>query len=652
VKKIASFPKKGREIDVERILNNIDQVIFSLDMISNTYIYISKSCESLYGYTIDEFISRPMLWENVIHPDDRFIISSYEVRIRQGETLFFQYRIIRKDGDMRWVDVKVIPTLNNENEMVGVDVIVTDITEKKENQQRSESAHSELNKLFNSIDEVLFSVDMEAFRLIHMSAACLRVYGYTPDDFYTHDDLWKSVIYPEDAWIAEEQMVFLFKGEHVVNQYRITHQDGSIRWVENKVTPALNAEGKLIRIDGVTSDITKRKLAEFEVIEREKAARLAEANLTAIIENTDAQVYSIDRDYRYITFNTSLKETLKAFAGVEAKAGNRVFAFMEETDPQEALAWKKLYDQAFTGKPISFVKDFSTGGYQSYVSFSLHPIWEGDAVVGLSCFSRDITQQKLAEQQIQLLNESLESKVKARTLELESLNSELESFSYSISHDLRAPLRIIHGFGKMLLESCSSKLDDEELENLNTIITNSLRMGALIDDLLDFSRLGRIALETKHVNMNDLVAVSIKEVNMSYPDSKAKIIQHDLKPAVGDQSLLKQVWSNLISNAVKYSAKSNNPTIEIGTLGTNGSLTYYIKDNGAGFDMQYSSKLFAVFQRLHKVTEYEGTGVGLALTNRIITKHAGRIWAEGEEGRGATFYFTLPTQNQFSNGKY
>jgi len=639
---MTAFPQRGKKMDVQRILNNIDQVIFSIDMASYIFMYISKSCENLYGYTIEEFISTPMLWKAAVHPDDSYVINNLEAGMAQGEPLFFQYRIIRKDGGMRWVDVKVIPTLNSMRIITGLDVVVTDITDKKENQQRLENAHNELNKLFNSIDEVLFSVDMQAFRLIHMSAACLRVYGYTPDDFYTSINLWKSVIYPEDVWIAEEQMINLMRGEHVVNQYRITHKDGNIKWVENKVAPALNAEGKLVRIDGVTSDITQRKLAEFEVIEREKAARLAEANLTAIIENTDAQVYSIDIDYRYITFNTSLKETLKAFAGVEAKAGNRVFAFMEETDPQEALVWKKLYDQAFTGKPISFVKDFSTGGYQSYVSFSLHPIWEGDAVVGLSCFSRDITQQKLAEQQIKSLNESLESKVKARTLELELLNSELESFSYSISHDLRAPLRIIHGFGKMLIESCASKLDEEELDNLNVIMANSLRMGALIDDLLDFSRLGRIALEKKRVNMNDLVAVTIKEAKMSHPSCKAQIIQHNLREAIGDQSMLKQVWSNLISNAIKYSAKSNNPTIEIGTLGNNGSLTYYVKDNGAGFDMQYSAKLFAVFQRLHKVTEYEGTGVGLALANRIITKHGGRIWAEGEEGKGATFYFTLP----------
>jgi light-regulated signal transduction histidine kinase (bacteriophytochrome) len=262
-------------------------------------------------------------------------------------------------------------------------------------------------------------------------------------------------------------------------------------------------------------------------------------------------------------------------------------------------------------------------------------------IIGLTMAATDITQRKNIEEDIKALNESLELKVKERTAELENSNKELEAFGYSVSHDLRAPLRIINGYGQLLINDCADKLNEEENECLQVIMNSTTRMGQLIDDLLNLSHLGRAALMKKRVNMNDLVKEVIGELKAG-DHCTAEIILNELPCSDCDPNLTKQVWTNLISNAIKYSRKSDHPHIEIGIQDHNGSHAYYVKDNGAGFEMKFAGKLFEVFQRLHHTSEYEGTGVGLAITHRIISKHGGKIWAEAKVDEGATFYFTLP----------
>lgn len=255
---------------------------------------------------------------------------------------------------------------------------------------------------------------------------------------------------------------------------------------------------------------------------------------------------------------------------------------------------------------------------------------------------QEIARRKEAEEEIHRFNTELEVLVSERTSKLESANRELESFSYSVSHDLRTPLRAIEGFSRILEEEYRDLIDDEGKRIISIIGDNTRRMSRLIDDLLAFARVGRYEMSPTPLDMESMVKSLFNEI---VPDKEAQritFIVHSLAKSHADASLVRQVWANLLSNAVKFSSREDHPRIEVGSETREGETLYYIKDNGIGFDMAYVNKLFGVFQRLHTVDEFEGTGVGLAIAQRIINRHGGRIWAESSPGKGATFSFTLP----------
>jgi light-regulated signal transduction histidine kinase (bacteriophytochrome) len=256
--------------------------------------------------------------------------------------------------------------------------------------------------------------------------------------------------------------------------------------------------------------------------------------------------------------------------------------------------------------------------------------------------AHDVTERLHAEAEVQRLNAGLEERVRQRTAELESVNRELEAFSYSVSHDLRAPLRHIAGFAELMREHSSGSLDDSAKRYLGIISDSVAQMGKLIDDLLLFSKTGRAEMHHERIDMQALVNEVVAECAQEMEGRKIEWEIASLPEAQGDRPMLKQVWLNLISNAIKYSRLRERATIKIGCEQNDEALAFYVQDNGAGFDMEYADKLFGVFQRLHRSEDFEGTGVGLANVQRIVSRHGGCTRAFGKVDEGATFYFSLP----------
>ena len=278
-------------------------------------------------------------------------------------------------------------------------------------------------------------------------------------------------------------------------------------------------------------------------------------------------------------------------------------------------------------------------GEKKWFTLSIEPVPEGIFIL-----SEDITERKKLQEELNKHHEQLEELVKDRTSQLEAANKDMESFSYSVSHDLRAPLRAISGYARMLEQDYSNLLDKEGNRLLGVIQNNAKTMGSLIDDLLALSRLGRKEIRKSLVDMTQLTKTVLQEIN-KITNHKAEVRINRLHPAMADNSLVSQVMTNLLSNAIKYSSKKEKPVVKIGSEEKDGQLIYSVSDNGAGFDMQYAHKLFGVFQRLHASHEFEGTGVGLAIVHLLIRKHGGNVWAEGEVNKGATFYFSLPAES-------
>jgi PAS domain S-box-containing protein len=401
----------------------------------------------------------------------------------------------------------------------------------------------------------------------------------------------------------------------------------------------------------LTQNIAELERAEKQSRELLGSLQKSDANLRTIFNNTDTAYVLLDADLQVLSFNQLGKNWAQEQMSIALKENENLISLLPESDRQKAM---EMMLCVLDGNGVEFEHPYSKkDGTRGCSYIRLYAVRNSQKdIFGLFIAASDITARKNAEAEIIALNNSLEKKVQQRTRELEAANQELESFSYSVSHDLRAPLRRLSGFSQLLMKNYYQKLDGEGRQFLSLITENTKRMSSLIDGLLKLARFERASLDKSEVDLGEMVNKVVEEIKLGDNQVKAIIKTQELGSAECDPVLMKQVWVNLISNGLKYSSKKENPTIEIGSEIVEGNRLYYVRDNGAGFDMKYYDELFGTFKRLHAEEEFEGTGVGLAITNRIIKKHGGKIWAEAEINIGATFYFTLNSGVNFNNSFY
>jgi len=485
--------------------------------------------------------------------------------------------------------------------------------------------------LFASNPLPMWVYDLETLAFLEVNDAAIDRYGYSHEEFLQMR--LTDIRPPEDAQRLLEDVGSGRPEFQHSGQWRHRLRDG--RLIDVEITShTLNFLGHAAALV-VVHDVTDRKQAEA-------ALRRSEARKAAILKSALDCIITIDHQGRVVDFNPAAERTFGyQFSEV---AGKPLADLIIPPDLRQAHV-KGLARYIETGEHVVLnrrieLRAVRSDGSEFPVELAITPIHEDDKPM-FTGYLRDISDRKRAEEELRRLNAELEERVRQRTAQLEAAAEELEAFAYSVSHDLRAPLRAIDGFSLVLVEDHGQALNEDARGLLDRIRGASQRMAQLIDDLLDLSRLTRAEMVWKPVDIAALARGVAADLRKTDPNRKVTFRIADGMVATGDERLLRVALENLMSNAWKFTGRVLEPTIEVGHLNGPGVDTFFVRDNGAGFDMAYSHKLFGVFQRLHSVRDFPGTGVGLTTVRRIIHRHGGRVWAEAAVDRGAAFYFTL-----------
>lgn len=589
-----------------------------------------------YGYPRTEFLSMRIM---DLHPPE--LRAEAEASARHPRDTVWRagvWRQLTRDGREILVDITTHDTLF-EGRPARL-VLAEDVTARIAAESALKQSEDRLRRALIDapIPAALLAEDGE---FILVNRVWRGLTGYGPEDF-TNLSAWCRLAYGDRGPEIEARVLarFTTDSDPHEGEFALRARGGeTLIWDFNSDVVGRLPDGRRLGVV-MAMDVTDRRAAMNRLAESERRFRI-------VAQSTNDAVWELDVRTRLIWWSDSFydsfgftrepgSETLDFWsAHVHPDDHDRVVASLQRAMDTGAPSWGEEY------------RFFKGSGEEAIVvdrGFMLYD-GEGRPATMLGGMA-DVTARRRVEEEIRALNAALEERVRERTRELEAANKELEAFSYSVSHDLRAPLRAIDGFSRILLEDLEEAgLPDDARRHLAVIRSSTQQMGQLIDDLLAFSRLSRQALTVEPVDMERLVGACVRQLTDDLAGRSVDIALDPLPPCMGDARLLRQVWTNLLANAFKYTRDRGRPRVEIGARPdgeSQGQVVYHVRDNGVGFDMAYADKLFGVFQRLHRAEEYEGTGVGLAIVQRIVHRHGGRVWAEASPGAGAAFFFSLP----------
>jgi PAS domain S-box-containing protein len=590
---------------------------------------INPAGPRMLGYAEQDLLAKPFV--EFIHPDDRqATLDEMARQLQHGFSLNFENRYLCKDGSFRWLSWNA----NYIKDEGLTYATARDITERKlaEDAIREKEERLALATVNNGVG--IWDWNLVTQEMI-WDDSMYALYHIRREDFSGTEEAWRASLHPDDLARGDQEVADAISGKKPFEtEFRVLWPNGEIRHIKAVAKVFRDEQGTPLRMLGINMDVSERRKAEMELRELNN-------DFVTLLENTGDFIYFKDKDSR-IRFCSQTLANITGHSSWRDMIGKHDLEVFPKDTAQ--IYYEEELPIFREGKPLLNKTDpyYDEQGKPRWVNTNKLPVFGDDkkTVVGIFGISRDITELKQAEDKITELNRDLERRVVERTAQLEAANKELEAFSYSVSHDLRSPLRAIDGFSHILLDEYTDKLDEEGKRLLKLVRDGANNMGQLIDDILKFSRASRLEMNFSEIDMEGLARSVVEELQPA--GSKLQVEIEAIPHTTGDRAMMHQVFVNLLSNAIKFSCSRDTATIKVGGSIEGKEAVYFVRDNGVGFDMRFADKLFGVFQRLHGVTEFEGTGIGLAIVKRIVNRHGGRVWAEGKVDEGATIYFSIP----------
>jgi PAS domain S-box-containing protein len=595
------------------------------------FLRVNERLSEITGHTRDELLA--FTFQMITHPDDLSADLELADRLLAGQVPHYslEKRYVRKAGGFVWVNITVSVRRDRGGSPLHYISVIEDISARKDAEAALRESEARFRNVFEYAPIGIGITDADG-QFIQCNPEYCRILGLTEEELMSAD--LAMLVHPDDR--AENMTLLRRLSAGQIPRYelsnRFLHKSGSPVWVHKVVTYFGDGGEQERRLMALVTDLTEQRRVELQL--RQQELMIREAGELAHLGGWGFDPATGVGDWT--------AETARIHGVEPAQSTTVADGLSFYDDPDRGRIAAAVAAAAAEGTPYDLELHLTAAdGRRKWVRTICRPIIENGRVVRVRGSIQDITDRKRAEEEIRELNAGLEQRVRERTAELQAVNRELESFSYSVSHDLRAPIRHITAFTSLVLDSGGAALSPESRSHLGQVTRAAGRMGQLVDDLLRFSRLGRQPVRRQPVDTRRLVEECLRESLSPVGGRRIDCRVGDLPDCEGDIALLRQVWLNLLANAVKYSGPRDPAVIEVGVEGTPDGRAYFVRDNGIGFDMRYAEKLFGVFQRLHRAEEFEGTGIGLALVQRIVHRHGGRVWADSEPGRGATFYFTL-----------